>query len=645
MSRTPGGITCAGGISSPRSASRSATPPLTHGGNANDALALARDDRRARDLGLRVRERPRRRGRRHGAREPPGARRPRRDHARVLVPRAARRLPAQPAPEGAAARRAARCTSRPTSRSTAAIQPRVDAEAPERDVLAETCRAAAARGMRVDAWTIFLHADRAGRAPGLRHRQRLRRPLPGRPLPGEPRRRARTRARSSPTSAATTSARSSPSRCTTTRCEHGHEHERYLIELGTKARYLLGLCFCEHCLARAAAAGVDGERVAGGGARRARARVRRPRRGRDGRARAGDARGRGRRRAARLPRRARRHRDLARRGGRRGRATRRASASSSWIRPARSRATGRASPRAARPPRSAGGSGSTCPRSPPSAPRCRCSPTRPTSSACGSISRRTARALGDATVSVVLRPIPPDCETRGEPRREARARARARADVGRDLPLRLPPPRGARPGPRGAFEAGLMRFDLLIQRRRGRRPGRRARGAARRRDHRRPDRRRRPATSPTEAAFRVIDAEGQIVTPGLVDLHTHVFHKVTYWGIDPDPVASVVGRDDLERRRLGGRADAAGPARVRRRPRARADHGVPQHLEHRPRRRELRVREPRLPRRRPLPAPGRRRTATSSAASRCGWARRPWATTASSRCASRAARPRSASCR
>ncbi len=46
---------------------------------------------------------------------------------------------------------------------------------------------------------------------------------------------------------------------------------------------------------------------------------------------------------------------------------------------------------------------------------------------------------------------------------------------------------------------------------------------------------------PEEAAFRVIDATGQIVTPGLVDLHTHVFHKVTYWGIDPDPVASMSG--------------------------------------------------------------------------------------------------------
>jgi dihydroorotase len=46
---------------------------------------------------------------------------------------------------------------------------------------------------------------------------------------------------------------------------------------------------------------------------------------------------------------------------------------------------------------------------------------------------------------------------------------------------------------------------------------------------------------PADAAFRVIDATGQYVTPGLVDLHTHVFHKVTYWGINPDPVASTSG--------------------------------------------------------------------------------------------------------
>lgn len=46
---------------------------------------------------------------------------------------------------------------------------------------------------------------------------------------------------------------------------------------------------------------------------------------------------------------------------------------------------------------------------------------------------------------------------------------------------------------------------------------------------------------PVEAAAEVVDATGQLVTAGLVDLHTHVFDKVTYWGIDPDPVASTTG--------------------------------------------------------------------------------------------------------
>lgn len=46
---------------------------------------------------------------------------------------------------------------------------------------------------------------------------------------------------------------------------------------------------------------------------------------------------------------------------------------------------------------------------------------------------------------------------------------------------------------------------------------------------------------PAADAFAVVDATGRYVVPGLVDLHTHVFHKVTYWGIDPDPVASRSG--------------------------------------------------------------------------------------------------------
>lgn len=46
---------------------------------------------------------------------------------------------------------------------------------------------------------------------------------------------------------------------------------------------------------------------------------------------------------------------------------------------------------------------------------------------------------------------------------------------------------------------------------------------------------------PREAAFRVVEAGGHYVTPGLVDLHTHVYWGCTYWGIHADPVASRTG--------------------------------------------------------------------------------------------------------
>jgi dihydroorotase len=46
---------------------------------------------------------------------------------------------------------------------------------------------------------------------------------------------------------------------------------------------------------------------------------------------------------------------------------------------------------------------------------------------------------------------------------------------------------------------------------------------------------------PEESAARTIDASGLIVTPGLVDLHTHTIDKFSYWGVRPDPIASRTG--------------------------------------------------------------------------------------------------------
>lgn len=46
---------------------------------------------------------------------------------------------------------------------------------------------------------------------------------------------------------------------------------------------------------------------------------------------------------------------------------------------------------------------------------------------------------------------------------------------------------------------------------------------------------------PAASAANVVDAAGQYVTPGLVDLHTHAYHSATYWGIHADPVAARTG--------------------------------------------------------------------------------------------------------
>src|SRR5207253_5050629 len=43
--------------------------------------------------------------------------------------------------------------------------------------------------------------------------------------------------------------------------EHGFHHERYFVELGPLGRYLLGLCFCDHCMAAARRRGVPAERL------------------------------------------------------------------------------------------------------------------------------------------------------------------------------------------------------------------------------------------------------------------------------------------------------------------------------------------------------------------------------------------------
>ena len=140
------------------------------------------------------------------------------------------------------------------------VQPSISALALERDVLGETCRAAAARDLAVHAWTVFLHADRAGDYPSCSPRNAFGDLYEGDFCPANPDARTYVRALAADVSRyeiETILAESLHYHG----LEHGYHHERYLISLDPVTRFLLGLCFCEHCLAAARRRGVDAGRV------------------------------------------------------------------------------------------------------------------------------------------------------------------------------------------------------------------------------------------------------------------------------------------------------------------------------------------------------------------------------------------------
>jgi hypothetical protein len=140
----------------------------------------------------------------------------------------------------------------------ARLQPPVSEAA---HVLPEVVAAADRRGLAVRAWTVFLHngalaAAHPECAPENAFGDRYVTEL----CPANPDARAYARAL-----AAEIAALGVAGICSEALhylgLEHGYAHERYFVPLGPRTRYLLGLCFCEHCLAAARAAGVDGETV------------------------------------------------------------------------------------------------------------------------------------------------------------------------------------------------------------------------------------------------------------------------------------------------------------------------------------------------------------------------------------------------
>ena len=139
------------------------------------------------------------------------------------------------------------------------LQPRVSRLAAESDVLADLSRRASARSMRVRAWTVFLHNYTLGEAyPDCACCNAFGDPHLTDLCPANPEVRAYVRALSGDIAAHGVAAVVAES-LHYHGLEHGFHHERYFIELGSLGRYLLGLCFCEHCMAAARGRGVEVE--------------------------------------------------------------------------------------------------------------------------------------------------------------------------------------------------------------------------------------------------------------------------------------------------------------------------------------------------------------------------------------------------
>ena len=141
------------------------------------------------------------------------------------------------------------------------LQPRLSSLAQESDVLAELCRQASARSLRVRAWTVFLHNYTLGAAhPECACRNAFGDILLTDLCPSNPDVRAFVRALSGDIAGkGVESVVAESLHCHS--LEHGFHHERYFIELGLFGRFLLGLCFCDHCLEAARRRGVQAEKL------------------------------------------------------------------------------------------------------------------------------------------------------------------------------------------------------------------------------------------------------------------------------------------------------------------------------------------------------------------------------------------------
>jgi hypothetical protein len=138
------------------------------------------------------------------------------------------------------------------------IKPRRSQLAEAGDPLADLVSAATRRDVGVHAWTVFLHHDRIGEHTEYAPRNAFGDPIKTDLCASNPG--ARAWARALATDAASRGVRSILAEAVQFfPLEHGVHHERYFLTLGPQTRFLMGLCFCDGCLAGARDDGIDAE--------------------------------------------------------------------------------------------------------------------------------------------------------------------------------------------------------------------------------------------------------------------------------------------------------------------------------------------------------------------------------------------------
>jgi hypothetical protein len=149
----------------------------------------------------------------------------------------------------------------PESERYGKIRPARGTLAADRDLLRELCTAGEKREMDTRAWTVYLHNSRLGSMhPDDAPRNALGDRFPTELCPARPE--VRRYAVALTADIGRYPIRSIMAEALHFRTiEHGFHHERYFLDLGTVARFLLGVCFCDSCLDAGEAVGVDGDHV------------------------------------------------------------------------------------------------------------------------------------------------------------------------------------------------------------------------------------------------------------------------------------------------------------------------------------------------------------------------------------------------